>query len=867
MITSKNLTAFFALVLCSISASAQIITTIAGTGTAGFSGDGGPATAAQINSNWGMARDASGNIYIGDFGNNRIRKISPAGIITTYAGNGSSAASGDGGPATAAGLSVTGVATHGTDVYFADVFSSRIRKINAAGIITTVAGNGVGGYSGDGGPATAASISNPNGLWIDPAGNIYIPDQGTNYVRKVNTAGIINRIAGSGVAGFSGDGGPATLARFNLTDNVAVDPAGNVFVTDWSNDRLRRINTSGIINTYVGTGTLGFSGDGGSATAANVRGPTGIDFDGAGGIFLCDVDNHRIRKTDAAGIITTIAGTGAATFGGDGGPATAAQLHRPVKVVWDGTSKLYISDRNNNRIRMIEFTVVVTNVPPSFTGGVSQSLTLCENAPATSINTLLAITDPDIGQTETWSLLTAPLHGTAVVAYTITSTGGTLTPTGLTYTPATGYTGLDSFKVSVTDGTGADTITIYVTIDPLPVAGTISGPSRVCAGANITLTSSVTGGTWSSSNPAVATVTAGGSVSGVSAGTTVISYTVSNSCGTAAATHTVTVDPLPAIGTIDGRSPLCMGAVVTFTNSAAGGTWSSSNPAVATIGSSSGVVTAVGVGSTTITYTISTFGCTNTAIFSLAVTTASILKLFSTVASVKCNGDSNGSINITVSGGTGPYVYSWSNGATVATQTGLPAGLYSVQVTDAGINCTGNLNVAIVAPAVMEVDGTATNDLCDKGIGTISISVTGGETPYSYLWSFNDVRKNVTGLTAGTYTVTVTDKNQCKKMFSATVNADFCAEITIHDVITPNGDGLNDMWVIEGLSNYTGNSVQLFDKWGDLVYRAERYMNDFSGTGIGGDLPDGTYFYLVKLNSANPPDGKNEYTGSLLIKR
>ncbi len=333
--------------------SAQIISTIAGNGTAGFGGDGGPATAAMLNSNWGMAVDAHGNVFVSDFANNRIRKIDTSGIISTYAGSGSSGFSGDGGPATSARISgPTGLGVDGAgNVYISDISNNRIRKISTSGIITTVAGGGSSMANGI--PATNAQLHGANGLAVDNAGNIYIPDQTYQLVRKVNTSGIINTVAGNGTTGSTGDGGPATNASINCANDVSVDATGNLYISDWYSNKIRFVNTSGIITTYAGNGTAGFSGDGGAATAAMFTGPMGVDFDASRSVVICDVDNHRVRHVDAAGIITTIAGTGTAGYSGDGGQATAAKLSRPVKVAFDATGNMYISDRNNNRIRKV----------------------------------------------------------------------------------------------------------------------------------------------------------------------------------------------------------------------------------------------------------------------------------------------------------------------------------------------------------------------------------------------------------------------------------------------------------------------------------------------------------------------------------
>ena len=217
-----------------------------------------------------MAVDASGNLYIADTGNNRIRKVSATGIITTVAGNGSAGYSGDGGPATSAQLDgPEGVAVDGSgNLYIADTCNNRIRKVSATGIITTVAGNGSAGYSGDGGPATSAQLSLPAGVAVDGSGNLYIADSGNNRIRKVSATGIITTVAGNGSPGYSGDGGPATSAQLNQPAGVAVDASGNLYIADSSNNRIRKVSATGIITTVAGNGFDGYSGDGGPATSA-----------------------------------------------------------------------------------------------------------------------------------------------------------------------------------------------------------------------------------------------------------------------------------------------------------------------------------------------------------------------------------------------------------------------------------------------------------------------------------------------------------------------------------------------------------------------------------------------------------------------
>ncbi len=339
-------------------ASGQIISTIAGTGTSGYRGDGWAAISAMVNIPSGLAFDAIGNLYIADGGNNRIRKVDPSGMITTFAGNGVAGYSGDGGVATAANLSLpTGVAVDGSgNVYIADESNQRIRKVSPSGIITTYAGTGAVGNLGDGGPATAAQFYGPSAVATDATGNLYISDQNNNRVRKVNPSGYISAFAGTGVAGFTGDGGPATNAKLNSPRGLLVDGAGNVYISDNLNNCVREVNTAGIITTIAGYGTSGYSGDGGPATAATLNGPQGLAIDATGNMYIAESGNQRIRKILTTGIITTYAGNGSVGYGGDGGLATAAKLYSPDGVTIDNLNNLYFSDKSNQRIRKVTAT-------------------------------------------------------------------------------------------------------------------------------------------------------------------------------------------------------------------------------------------------------------------------------------------------------------------------------------------------------------------------------------------------------------------------------------------------------------------------------------------------------------------------------
>jgi trimeric autotransporter adhesin len=352
---------------------AGVITTVAGNGSPGFSGDGGLATSAQITRSWGLTSDSTGNIYIADTYSDRIRKVTPAGIITTVAGTGASGFSGDGGLAVSAQLNRPfGVALDSANnLYIADINNNRIRKVTPAGIITTVAGSGTAGFSGDGSLATSASLFNPHSVTVDSAGNLYIADQGNNCIRKVTPAGVITTAAGNGTAGFSGDGSQAASAQLDNPRKVAVDSAGNLYIADASNNRIRKVTPAGVITTAAGNGTAGFSGDGGLATSAQLNLPTGVAMDSAGNLYIADNLSNRIRKVTSVGVITTVAGNGNGGFSGDGGLATSAQLRAPTGVEMDSAGNLYIADALNNRVRKVTPAGIITTIAGNGTSGFS----------------------------------------------------------------------------------------------------------------------------------------------------------------------------------------------------------------------------------------------------------------------------------------------------------------------------------------------------------------------------------------------------------------------------------------------------------------------------------------------------------------
>ena len=362
-----------------VSASTGVITTVAGTGVAGLTGNGGGATAAQLNLPIGVALNTSGVLFIAEFSNNDVRQVSlGTGVINAYAGSGIAGYQGDSGPAASAKLNgPQGIALDSSgNLLVADFVNSVIRKVNASSHnITTVAGNGFEGSFGDGGQATSAGLLSPRGLAVSSSGIIFVVDSGSNRIREINPAtGVITTVAGTGVAGYSGDGGPATAATLNAPTGIAVDSHGNLFIADTQNNAIREVNAAtGVITTVAGNGTRGFSGNGGAATAAELNQPFSVAVDSSGNILIADTVNTQIREVSAAtGKISTVAGTGTTGSSGDGGPATSAQLNQPQSIAVDAAGNIFIADTGSNRIREV---IAATGkiIAVAGTGGVGSS--------------------------------------------------------------------------------------------------------------------------------------------------------------------------------------------------------------------------------------------------------------------------------------------------------------------------------------------------------------------------------------------------------------------------------------------------------------------------------------------------------------
>ena len=722
----------YGITVTSPSSSCNIITTIAGNGTAGFTGDGGAATAAELTTPFDVVVDGSGNVYFTDHGNHRLRKITPAGIISTVAGNGTAGYSGDGGPATAAEINNPyGVAIDGSgNIYIADYYNNRIRKVTPAGIITTVAGNGTLAYAGDGGYATAAELNDPTGVAVDGNGNLYIADFGNSRIRKVNAAGVISTISGNGTAGYTGDGGAATAAEINNPYAVAIDGSGNVIIADYQNNRIRKVTPAGIITTIAGNGTAGFAGDGGAATAAELSSPISIATDAAGNLYIADLVNNRVRYVTPAGIISTFAGNGTGAFAGDGGVATAAELNYPCGVATDAAGNVYIGDNVNQRVRKI-----ISGLP--VIGSISGPSAVCAGA---------TITLSDTTSSGTWS-------SSSTSVATVSSGGIVGGVAG----------GIDVITYSVANACGSMSVTKIDTVKTSPAsAGTISGPTSVCTGANISLTDGTSGGVWTTSSSSIATVNTTGTVGGVSTGSAVVSYSVSNSCGSTVATYGVTVGGTPAVAAIGGSPTVCRGASVTLTDGTSGGTWTSASTSIATV-NGSGQVTGVAVGTTTITYTVSnTCGSAFTTVSFTVTTTPSAPGPISGLATV-CTGST---ITLTDTTAGGVWSSSSSSVASVGATgivNGVTAGTatisYLVSNSCGSVYATKSITVS-GAPSVAAISGTTT--LCASGSTTLTDGTSGGAwTSGNTSVATINSSGTVFGVSTGTAQISYTVTNSC----------------------------------------------------------------------------------------------------------
>ncbi len=413
-----------------------------------------------------------------------------------------------------------------------------------------------------------------------------------------------------------------------------------------------------------------------------------------------------------------------------------------------------------------------------------------------------------------------------------------------------------------------DTATAGITVHAVPNQGNIVGPGAICVGDVVTLSNASPGGVWSSLVTTVATISSTGVVTAAAAGVDTIMYTVSNPGCSASDTHIITVYDHPDPGVITGLNKVCAGSSFPLANNVAGGSWTSANTTIAIISADTGRVTPLSAGVVVISYTVgpNAGGCYSYATFTVTVLPKDALTINATVTPTSCFNAGDAGIAVQVTGAPAPFEYSWLHGTSDSVLTNLAPGTYVLHVTQPALLCMADDTTVITQPDSLIVTADVRQDICEQGTGSIVTTVTGGTTPYQYAWQTGHATSELQGLHAGTYSVVVTDMHSCVQTLSSEVGRNDCI-IEVFDVITPNGDGINDVWIIAGLDNYPQNTVQVFDKWGDIVFERTNYKNDWTGNGKNGQLPAGTYYYIVKLNAANKMGVENTYTGTILLKR
>lgn len=900
-----------------LSLPAQIITTIAGNGTSGYSGDGGPATAAQLGDMYYTypAIDNAGNIYIGQL-ENTIRKIDPSGIITTIAGtNGVLGYSGDGGPAVNALLyHPTAIAIdNANNIFFADGNGFVIRKIDPSGIISTVSGTSLGSCGiTDGTLLSNAHFNAISAISFDNAGNLYVSDYGCDNVYKVNTAGIVTRIAGSSSHGYSGDGGPATSAQLAYPCKVAADNAGNVYISDAQNHRIRKVDAlTGIITTIAGNGTNGYSGDGGPAVNAELSFPGSVVIDNAGNLYIGDY-NMVIRKIDPSGIITTYAGTGTFGYSGDGGPAIAADMaFTEGRISIDNMGNIYAADNYHYVIRKISncITPTISQQP--------QSVNLCNTGNANfSVTATLAnsyqwqvddntgsgwqdITDNAIYSGVSTSNLSLINATTAMNAYrfrcVLTNACGNLptipailtvaTPVTPTITIATAtpeicsgntvqYTAViqsggtnPSFqwqKNGINTGTNspvyndnnpadgdmitctltsnaycvttpmATSNTIILVVNPiLPVSLSITASATTaCANTPITFNATPTNGgsnptyTWFVNGTNLFVNSATYTLNPANGGNYFIMAVVGSSVGCPSSAVVpsneidIQVQPnvTPSISIQTTTPAVCPQTPVLFTaTSVFGGstpfyTWKVNGQVTGT-NSDQLTVNSLVDGDEITCELLSNASC-------LATPNATSNTISMTVydrPNVSLNNDPRiceGGLRILDAGNFTSYL--WNTGATSRQLAIYSPGVYSVTVTD-NHNCSNSASTTIdqLLPAPANFLPADTS-ICSYG----DLQLIPKNIFSNYSWNTGELSAAITITQAGTYWLRATDNNGCTGTDTIYISPKDCLEgFFVPTAFTPNHDGKNDVLLPRLFGNIKLYDLRIYNRWGQIVFQ------------------------------------------------
>jgi hypothetical protein len=771
---------------------AQIIRTIAGDSIGGYVGDGGLSYNAELNNPYGVVTDQYRNLYIADMNNSRVRMVTTStGIITTIAGSGTFGYTGDGFPATAAQLSTPyGVALDASgNVYIADYDNFVVRQVVAStGLINTIAGNNNlgGGYTGDNGPATAATLGGAMGVAVDASGNLYIADYNNNCIRIVNPAGTINTFAGNGTAGYGGDGGAANSAQLNKPTGVSVDALGNVYIADYGNNVIRMVNPSGTISTVAGNNAAGagYAGNGGPATSAQLFNPWNITT-GSGNLYIADYGNNVIRKVNSLGIISTIVGNGTQGYMGDCANPTAAELNNPAGIALDSYGNLYIADNGNNGIRKVLFTASQTHVtahatktticsgePITFTGGGASTYTwtngIVNATPyliptiTASVSAIYTVTGTDTNQcmnaatiaiTE-YPLPTVSANGDTICAgqyatlsgVMITVYSGTIVPTyawtngvvnGVPFMPSVS----SNYVVTGTDGngcsnTGTATIIVLQTTNPLPVISiSSSAPISTCGGSSTLTASGASTYIWNT----------GQSGSNVVVTPTVsTTYSVTGTAFGCKATATIT-QVVNAVNIMSSVDSLCLGSSATLTANTAitlasnqyvtynwGISTSSLHSAGVVITPSPTVTTNDTVTGTIYTITTPTTGINDTSRCLSRYIYTQIVRVLSTSSSTDslCNGSST----TLMANGASASSYTWNpgnqNGASIVVS---PTVTTTYTVTGTAQTCVVTNTITQIVKPPLDITVTSNMDSVCVG-GGVTLTASGA---ISYIWNSN----------------------------------------------------------------------------------------------------------------------------------
>lgn len=815
---------------------------------------GGSATSATLHSPNAVGVDNAGNFYITDEQNDVVREVSAStGIITTVAGDGIAGYSGDGGAATSAKMDwdIDVVFDIAGNMYISELVGDRIRKVDkSTGIITTFVGNGVLGYSGDGGSATSAEIDNPRYIAVDASDNLFFADQGNNRIRKVDlSTGIISTVVGTGLAGFSGDGGSAATAKLNGPYGITFDNLGNMFIGDQFNYCVREVNkTTNIITTVAGIGTVsGFSGDGGAATSATLSAAASVAVGPTGNIYIADTYNQRIRKvTKSTGIITTIAGTGIGGYNGDGIPAVSAEIYFPANVLLNSCGSLYISDWGNERIRE------VVNEDEPFLSITGDTL-ICSG----SADTLTALG----GTTYLWS------------------TGATSSSIIVNPTSHTTY----SVQISASGSCGSGSLDTAITVNINPFSSLVIGSpiDSICSGDSVALnvsganTYSWTPSTGLScttcSNPiAKPTVSTTYVVTGHDIGGCTSSKSISVIVGTVS-----TLGVIPNINT-------CSGTPVTLT---ANGLSSANGTFVWQPGSETGASINISP-TTTTTYTVqysNACGATETTVtvfvdpaptpsFSADVVQgcAPLCVQFRDLSTISSPG------NITM------WSWNFGNGDSAHAQNPLycypDTGTFTPSLTAVSNNgCSATLQIDrmitvftkpiagfIYAPQPINILN-ATVQFTDESTDAYGIAYR--------MWTFGDATDSISSLQNPSHTYQDTG-NYCPKLVvennkgcldTATQCLDVEPIFTLYipSSFSPNGDGLNEVFEPKGVYVKTFE-MYVFDRWGMELYHTTDINQGWNGTVKGSTIAQEDS-YVYKITATDFWNNQHAYTGVITL--